>query len=147
MRDGMLPDGHWQIAPPSLIERLAAYDDPHPGLVLAPRRQMAWSNSIAYAGSADEPVVRMNPEDASDANLEDGVIVTITSAHGRLTAAMTIDDNVRTGVVSVTHGRMSQSPGRLTSSHEDVDLITAMPRASGVAVSVNPSRGVDDPAS
>jgi anaerobic selenocysteine-containing dehydrogenase len=137
VRDGMLPDGQWRIAPPTLIERLAAHTDPDAGLVLAPRRQMAWSNSIAYAGTADEPVVRINPTDASEAHLEDGALVTITSAHGRLTATMTVDGNVRTGLVSVTHGRVGASPGQLTSSHEDVDLVTAMPQASGVAVTIS----------
>ncbi len=136
VRDGMLPDGHWQIAPLTLVKRLAAHAGPDAGLVLTPRRQMAWSNSIPYSGSADEPVVRMNPADATAAQLEDGEVVAITSAHGRLTAVMTVDGNVRSGVVSVTHGRADHSPGRLTSSHEAVDLVTAMPHASGVAVTV-----------
>ena len=136
VRDEMLPDGHWQIAPPALVDRLAAHRDPERGLVLTPRRQMAWSNSIAYAGDADGSIVHMNPVDAGAAHLEDGELVTITSAHGRLTAVMTVDRNVRTGVVSVAHGRVGQSPGQLTSSHEDVDLVTAMPQASGVAVTV-----------
>ena len=57
---------------------------------------------------------------------------------------MTVDRNVRTGVVSVTHGRVGQSPGQLTSSHEDVDLVTAMPQASGVAVD-GPRRPDDQP--
>ena len=33
--------------------------------VLAPRREMAWSNSVAYGAGATGPVVRMNAEAAA----------------------------------------------------------------------------------
>ena len=47
-----------------------------------------------------------------------------------------VDENVRTGVVSVTHARGINSPGLLTSSHIDVDPLTTMPRASGLPVTL-----------
>jgi formylmethanofuran dehydrogenase subunit D len=136
VRDGMLPAGHWQIVPPGMIERLTAHAGPRAGLVLTPRREMAWSNSIVYSGRADEPVVRMHPDDATAARVTDGSSITISSAHGRVTAAVTVDRNVRAGVVSVTHGHDGHSPGQLTSSHDGVDPLTTMPHASGVPVTV-----------
>ena len=48
---------------------------------------------------------------------------------------MVADDHVRPGVVSMTHGR-SASPGSLISRLVDVDPLTAMPLASGVAVTI-----------
>jgi hypothetical protein len=51
---------------------------------------------------------------------------------------------VRAGVVSVTHGRLAASPGSLTSSHVDVDLVTTMPRASGVPVTIGRATLPDD---
>ena len=50
-----------------------------------------------------------------------------------------VDRNVRTGVVSVTHGRDGCSPGQLTSSNNAVDPLTTMPHASGVPVTVAPA--------
>ena len=53
VHDELLPDGRWSIAPAPLLERLAAYADPAPApFVLAPRREMAWSNSVAYGAIA-----------------------------------------------------------------------------------------------
>lgn len=138
VRATMLPGGHWQVAPPVMMERLAAHRSLEPGLVLVPRREMAWSNSVRYAGRGEEPLVRMHPDDASAADVSDGAIAVIASAHGRIRAAVAVDRNVRSGVVSVTHGRSGPSPGHLTSAHHDVDPLTTMPLASGVPVTITP---------
>lgn len=136
VRATMLPDGYWQIAPPVMLDRLAGHRPPAAGLVLTPRREMAWSNSVRYAGVGREPVARMHPDDARDAGVDDGELATIESAHGRITATVTIDRNVRTGVVSITHGHADAGPGHLTSAHADVDPLTTMPQASGVPVTI-----------
>ena len=80
VRETMLPDGQWQIAPPDLLERLASHTPPGPALVLTPRREMAWSNSVRYAGEGTEPEVRMHPDDAGALGLEDLGFVIVTSA-------------------------------------------------------------------
>jgi anaerobic selenocysteine-containing dehydrogenase len=135
----LLPEGRWNIAPDLLLERLAAHVDPQPGLVLTPRREMAWSNSIRYAGSGTEPIVRMHPDDAQASNVRDGDRVTVTSAHGEIGATVVGDTNIRRGVVSFTHGRRQHVPGALTSSRVGVDPLTTMPHASGLPVTVTPS--------
>jgi anaerobic selenocysteine-containing dehydrogenase len=131
----LLDDGCWRLAPTELVDRLREHQPPEATLVLAPRREMAWSNSARY-GEGDPAVVRLHPADAEAARLVDGDVAAVRSQHGVLEASVVIDPTVRSGVVSITHRHRDASPGRLTSSHEDVDPLTAMPRASGVPVSV-----------
>ena len=141
VRGTMLADGHWQLAPPLLVERLRAHHDPGvDGAVLAPRREMAWSNSVRYAGRGAEPEVRLHPDAARAAGVSDGDRALVASEHGSLVATVTIDANVRADVASVTHGRSGRSPGRLTSTTIGVDPLTGMPHASGVPVTVAPVR-------
>lgn len=152
VRATMLPDGRWQIAPPVLVERLAAHAGPPSGLVMTPRRQMAWSNAVRYgreagadqgAGEDGATNVRIHPLDATTHGLADRDVALVTSAHGELRAVVRVDAGVRAGVVSVTHGRAGASPGRLTSSSVDVDALTAMPLASGLAVTIRRARVPD----
>ena len=134
----LLPDGRWSIAPASLLARLATYADPVPvEFVLAPRREMAWSNSIAYGAAATGPVVHLNPAalPADDANL-----VELTTEHGRVNAAFVPDPTVRDGVVSMSHGHADANPGDLTSGEVGIDRLTAMPRVAGLEVDVAEAR-------
>ena len=100
---------------------------------------MGWSNSIRYGGRGDEPVVRLSPADAATQGVPNGSTVVVTSAHGEVEATVVVDDSIRPGVVSMTHGHTGRSPGRLTSNDIDVDPLTAMPHASGLAVSISPT--------
>ena len=136
VHDTLLPDGRWRIAPEELVARLAGHTDPTDGLVLTPRREVAWSNSVRYAGAGTEPVVRLHPADADAAGLVDGDRADLASAHGTMTATVAVDPQGRPGAVSVTHSAAVPGPGLLTSAHDDVDPLTGMPRASGVAVTV-----------
>ena len=132
VRAELLPGGRWNIAPNEMLERLAMVKDPADEIVVVPRREMGWSNSVRYGGAGLEAVAQVN-----SADLPDGAIaVALRSEHGEVTVSATADDRVRPGVVSVTHGRAAQSPGRLTSSRVDVDPLTTMPRASGVPVTI-----------
>jgi anaerobic selenocysteine-containing dehydrogenase len=139
VRETMLPDGQWRIAPPELLARLAAHEEPGTGLVLAPRRETAWNNSVRSAGPGTEPVVRVHPDDLGARGLDGVSRVTVRSANGAVTATLRADGNVRPGVVSMTHGHAASSPGRLTSAHDDIDPLSTMPRASGLPVSLEPA--------
>jgi biotin synthase-like enzyme len=84
----------------------------------------------------------LKPDEASKAaaaGVAGASRVIVRSAHGAVTATLRADDNVRPGVVAMTHGHAASSPGRLTSAHEDVDRLTTMPRASGVPVTLAPA--------
>jgi anaerobic selenocysteine-containing dehydrogenase len=132
-----LPEGRWRLTPEGMLDRLAACRAPTDGLVLTPRREMGWVNSVRYGGPEEPALVRLHPADAGPAGLAPGATAVVRSAHGSLIAGVALDDNVRRGVVSITHGRLGQSAGHLTSSSEDVDPLTAMPKASGVAVTIS----------
>ncbi len=144
VRETMVPDGCFRLAPPELLERLGAHPDPDRDLVLAPRREMAWSNSVLCAGRGAEAVVRLHPDDARFASLGDGDCARVASVHGELEALVTVDPNLRAGVVSVTHGRIAAGPGSLTSSRANVDPLTTMPIASGVPVTVTRAPASND---
>jgi len=140
----LLPEGRWQLAPTELLERLRTWVEPtRAGLVLTPRREMGWNNSVRYSARDGHPVARVHPEDATAVGVADGSLAAVRSAHGELTVQVTHDERVRRGVVSITHGRPGTSPGRLTSSTADVDRLTAMPKASGVPVSIAPGEVTD----
>jgi anaerobic selenocysteine-containing dehydrogenase len=98
---------------------------------------MGWVNSVRYGGPEEPALVRLHPADAEPAGLAPGTTAAVRSAHGSLLATVALDGNVRRGVVSITHGRLGQSAGHLTSSIEDVDRLTTMPKASGVAVTIS----------
>jgi anaerobic selenocysteine-containing dehydrogenase len=137
VRAELLPDGRWSIAPRALLDRLAAYVDPAPGaFVFAPRREMAWSNSIAYGPVAVGPVVRMNPAGVRAEDETEAGIVTVATDHGTVTAAFAPDPAVRDGVVSMTHGHADANPGNLTSGDVAVDRLTGMPRVAGLEIRV-----------
>ncbi|MEJ6512383.1 MAG: molybdopterin-dependent oxidoreductase [Actinomycetota bacterium] len=136
VRERMTPDGCWSIAPAVFCERLAQHRGPELGLVLVPRRESAWSNSVRFAGSGDEAVVLIHPEEAQVRQLVTGDWVAVTSAFGSLVATVAVDDAIRPGVLSVTHGHPGSLTGTLTSSLEGVDPLTAMPRASGLPVRI-----------
>lgn len=139
VRETVLEHGRWNVAPHVMLERLASHEDPEPGLVLVPRREMGWSNSVRYGSGPPEPLVHMHSADAVAAGATDGHTVSLTTEHGALTTTVTFDDRVARGVVSMTHGRTGQSPGQLTSATHGVDRLTAMPHASGIPVSVTRS--------
>lgn len=138
VHERFLIDGRWRVAPPMFLERLKAHVGPPPGLglVLVPRRENAWSNSVPIAGHGDETIVMVHPDDAAEAGIVEGGWMAVSSAHGSLVATASFDPSMLRGVVSVTHGHLGASPGLLTSAHTDVDPLTTMPWASGVPVTI-----------
>ncbi len=136
---GLLPDGKWRIAPPVLLERLLGSVAPAEHLVLVPRRDGVWNNSIRYGRKGEERIVRLHPIDAEAAGVHGGDEADVSSVHGELTAVVAIDPSLRPGVVSIGHGRAGRSPGQLTSQTDAVDPLTAMPHASGVAIRIRPT--------
>ena len=154
VRSELLPDGRWSIAPAPLLDRLAAYHDPVPApFVLAPRREMAWSNSVAYGAGASAPVVRVNATALPASHGTGAPLVTLGTDHGNVTAAFVTDPTLRDGVISMSHGHVDANPGHLTSGHAAVDRLTAMPLVAGLEVRVTrratethpprPAAGVD----
>ena len=56
--------------------------------------------------------MRCNPDDVVRLGLADGDTVVLTNAYGPVRATLRVDDRVRRGVVSITHGWISANADR-----------------------------------
>jgi anaerobic selenocysteine-containing dehydrogenase len=128
--------GGWQLAPPILIEQLAALEPPPP-LSLVPRRQARRLNSaLAFLG--ERPEVLLHPDDATEAGLTDGQEVVVRTDRGELSGVTRIDPHIRRGAVSVPHGHEGANVNRLTSKDE-LDLVTGMVQYAVLPVTLHPA--------
>ena len=128
--------GGWRLAPPLLVDQLAALHAPPP-LVLVPRRQRKKLNGqLDFLGEPAE--ILINPADGADAGIVSGRPVTVRSANGEITGVAKVDDSIRRGAVSIPHGHHDANVNRLTSK-DDIDVVTGMVRYSGIAVSLYPA--------
>ena len=134
-----LADAPWDLAPPALVDQLAAMTDP-PALTLIPRRMPKRFNGRELGD--DPPEVLVHPDDARPAGITDGDVVEVASETGRLRLTARVTDAIHAGVVSISHGWTDANVNVLVSSH-DLDPLTGMPRSSGTAVSL---QRVDDEA-
>jgi anaerobic selenocysteine-containing dehydrogenase len=129
--------GGWRVAPPLLVDQLAALEDEAPPLVLVPRRQSRHLNSqLDFLGEVAEVIV--HPDDAAAAGVVDGQPVIVRSAQGELVGLAKVDPSTRAGAVSVPHGHQRANVNTLTSEN-DIDATTGMAHYSGVPVSVHPA--------
>ncbi len=141
-RDEVLPGGRFALAHEVLFERLAAHRPPAAPLVLTPRREMGWSNSVRYGArrtdGRDEPELRAHPDDLAAAGVGAGGRARVVSRHGSIVASVHADPAVRRGCVSVTHARADANASVLVGAREDVDPLSTMPWMSGVPVELHP---------
>jgi anaerobic selenocysteine-containing dehydrogenase len=133
--------GGWRLAPPVLVDRLAAVTELHlaeagRGLRLIPRRQRRHVNA-QFLFLGDTPEMLLNPADAAALGVSDGQQIIVRSGRGEVTGTARVDPKVRPGVVSVPHGHAEANVNLLTSTRQ-VDPLTGMALYSGVPVSVHP---------
>lgn len=134
-----LPEGRWNLTSAPLVERLATWAPPDGArMVLIPRRDGVWNNSIRYGRTKEPAVVHLHPDDAASLGISEASLVEIASSNGTLASRVHLDPTLRLGVVTVGHGRIDGSPGELTSLSVDIDELTTMPLTSGVPVTVRP---------
>jgi anaerobic selenocysteine-containing dehydrogenase len=128
--------GGWRLAPPLLVDQLAALEPPPP-LVMVPRRQRRKLNGqLDFLG--EPPEILISPEDGAAAGVVSGRPVTVRSASGELTGVAKVDAAMRRGAVSIPHGHHVANVNRLTNK-DDIDVVTGMVRYSGIAVSLHPA--------
>ena len=128
--------GGWRLAPPLLVDQLAALQPTAP-LVMVPRRQRKKLNGqLDFLG--EPPAIFIHPDDGAAAGVVDGQRVTVRSANGELTGVAKVDDGIRRGAVSIPHGHHEANVNRLTSK-DDIDVVTGMVRYSGIPVSLHPA--------
>jgi len=128
--------GGWRLAPPLLLDQLAALGSPSP-LVMVPRRQRKKLNGqLDFLGEA--PDILIHPDDGAAAGVVSGQKVTVRSANGELIGIAKVDDSIRRGAVSIPHGHHEANVNRLTNK-DDIDVVTGMVRYSGIPVSLHPA--------
>jgi anaerobic selenocysteine-containing dehydrogenase len=141
VRDRLLPEGRWSVAPADLVAALAAWRPPAGGHVLVPVRRLGHVNStlsdLGPEGAATRSV-GLAPEDAAAAGLGDGALARVASAHGEVVAPVRLDPSLAAGTVAVPHGVADPDASRLVSDRVDLDPATGMPRLGGVPVTVTP---------
>jgi anaerobic selenocysteine-containing dehydrogenase len=102
-------------------------------------RQLSRTNSTAYVSpgiSRDLPQVNVNPEDAARQGLQDGDRAQVLSDFGKVSAEVHIDDRLRRGVISLSHGWHEANVSRLTSALQGVDPLTTQPQMTALPVSL-----------
>jgi anaerobic selenocysteine-containing dehydrogenase len=137
-----VPQERLRLAPEILVQELAETVDPDPDtLLLISRRVLRKNNSTLSDGEGlTRPALAetfLHPADAAELGIEDETMIVITSAHGELRALARLDDRASRGTVSTPHGFIDVNASNLTSV-EEVDRLTAMPRLTGLPVTVAP---------
>jgi anaerobic selenocysteine-containing dehydrogenase len=142
VHERVLPGGRWRLAPPVLVERLpgllaGSFDGPC--LRLVNRRHARRVNSAVYAAPGrverEPPDVVLHPDDAAELGLVEGALVVVRSDAGSVEGRAHLDDHVRRGAVSLTHGWFRVNVNQLISA-TGVDPLTGQPQMSGIAVTV-----------
>jgi anaerobic selenocysteine-containing dehydrogenase len=128
--------GGWRLAPPLLVDQLAALAPAAGPLVFVPRRQARRLNSqLGYLGELPEVVI--HPDDADAAAVADGCAVLVRSGRGELVGVAKVDPSIRPGVVSIPHGHERANVNRLTDK-DQIDAVTGMVQYSGIPVTLHP---------
>ncbi|MDO9434623.1 molybdopterin-dependent oxidoreductase [Hydrogenophaga sp.] len=145
VREHMLPGGRWTLAPSPLVAQLQARSTHRvDGLRMVPRRQFRHYNSQLagmqmVGGGRDDPDILMNPQDAADAGLSDGMPARLFNEVGSVNGTVRTSDALRRGVVSFPHGFIDANVCALTSSRARVDPLTGMVHQGGIPVEVAPA--------
>ena len=139
---GLLP-APLDLAPIPLVRQFETWKDrlPGEGLVLINRRLPRQMNSTmrdvgAQATLGPLPTLLLHPDDALSQGLASGDEVVVESRYGSSPASVELSETIRPGVVSIPHGWSSPNVNDLTSSTEELDPLTAMPRFSGFPVTL-----------
>ena len=162
-------DGRFAVAPPDVIAELAQVFDEDDGAAtlaayspadfpfrLASRRLKHVLNSLGrelsvLANAGTTNFAYIHPDDLVDLSLRDGDLVRITSPHGEIIGVAAAADDVKRGVVSMSHawGTATGADGdvhaegvatnRLVATDDGYDPITGMAVQSAIPVRVGPA--------
>jgi anaerobic selenocysteine-containing dehydrogenase len=130
------------LAPAPLVAQFEEWSlGPADGLVLINRRLPRQMNSTlrdvgAQATLGPLPNLLVHPDDARRYGLSAGDEVVVESRYGSAPASVELSESVRPGAISIPHGWAAPNVNDLTSSTDELDPLTAMPRYSGFPVTV-----------
>jgi len=133
VRERVLPNGRWRLAPRELVDQLLRWRElvPAPGLLATSRRQLRQLNSqqpTPAGGSShgvDGPVALVHPHAAERAGIADGDRMVVVSPYGELSMTAVLAADVHPDSVSMPHGWFEANVCDLT-SERDVDSLTGM---------------------
>lgn len=133
-------------------------------LLLVGRRHLrsnnSWMHNIAeLSGGSNVCTLQMHSADAARLGLADGAPATVASDGGAVTVSVEVNDDVRTGVVSLPHGWGHDRPGTrlsLAAAHPGVnvnqlldgsrlDPLSGTAVLNGIPVSVTPAAAAEAP--
>lgn len=141
-REQAVPDATWRIAPPALLARLptllsSAHDPAHPLILICGRQERRHNraSNLATTERSELPLLRIGSTDASIHGLREGDFAVVRSRHGAVTAQVTVDPDIRAGVVQLPHAWPDTNVQHLFTS-DVVDPLTTQPQLSAMAVSI-----------
>lgn len=142
-RENAVPEGKWRIAPPALLERLpllleTKHNEQFPLILICGRQERRHNraSNLTEAERADMPLLKISEDDAAEYGLMEGDFILVRSAHGAVKAQVTVDQDIRVGVVQLPHAWPDTNVEHLFSS-EVVDPLTTQPQLSAIAVSID----------
>jgi anaerobic selenocysteine-containing dehydrogenase len=139
VHEKVLPGGRWRLAPQVLVDRLPDIWQRDDSLRLVAGRRVRSLNSVAYASGADghfdRPPIEISVGDAEAHQIFDGDLVRVTSTRGHVDGIAHIDNRLRSGVVSITHGWSEQNVGNLTDETR-IDPLTGQPEQTDFPVTI-----------
>jgi anaerobic selenocysteine-containing dehydrogenase len=157
--------GHLQLFPPGLERELAAAlndmqartDAEYPQLLVSRRMKYTHNSTgpeftLLRAKNSHNPAY-MHPDDLAALGIVDGELVEIRSRHGAIPAVAAASDDVKPGVVSMSHSwggspdpaagtdakvrEMGSNTNRLIDNRHQTERYSAMPRLSTIPVSIS----------
>jgi anaerobic selenocysteine-containing dehydrogenase len=137
---GLLPEGHWRLAPKPLLDQLdqlALTAAPSDRLQLIAHRQLGTMNS--QLRELAEGFVSVHPSRAVQLG-GDGTEVEVHVAGGQARGILRADEHLSPDAVTIPHGWAVPNVSGLTSAEHDIDPLTGMVRQSAIPVEIRPCK-------
>ena len=140
VRDRVLPEHRWRLAPRELVDHLADWRSlvPPAGLLATARRQHRQLNSQHPTGGATraaEDAAVLHPDAAAARGFAEGDAVVVSSSHGTLVIRAVLSADQHPDVVSLPHGWVGANVSALTSGR-DADALSGMVLQTALPVEV-----------
>lgn len=146
VRSQVLPGGKWRLTAPPIFDQLQTQLSltngvPPPALVLIPNRRPRLMNSqfqsMTPPGLPEEtPAIQVSVAAAETLGMPTTAV--LTSAFGKVTADLHVDESLRDDCVVLSHGWGEANVCQLTSADHSIDALSGMVLQSGIEVVLTP---------
>lgn len=142
VRERVLPEGRWRLAPRELLDQHSRWRDlvPPSGMLATSQRQLRHLNSqhpAAIGDVRDDARVQIHPAAAVSRGISDGGDVVVRTTTGAVQMTATLNESLHPDCVVLPHGWTDANVSRLTSESR-VDSLTAMVTQTAFPVDVLP---------